>query len=110
MTNFNAPGDHPGFPSTPPMGDPVQYPEKSQTVLVFVLGLCGLVICQLLGPVAWYLGNQELAGIDAGRRPADQRGLAQAGRIMGIVGSVLIALLVIVGLLFVGAIFVSGQG
>ncbi len=74
------------------------YPENSQAVTVLVLGLMGLVFCGVLAPVAWIMGNTEVAAIDAGRRSPDNRGLAVAGRILGNIGTVLIAL--IVGFLF----------
>ena len=65
------------------------YPEDSQATTVLVLGILSLVLCQVLGPFAWVMGNNELAGIDAGRRPPQNRGTAQAGRILGIISTVL---------------------
>ena len=41
------------FRPTPP-GAP--YPEQSQAATVLVLGILSIVLCQLLGPVAWKLG------------------------------------------------------
>lgn len=66
------------------------YPEDSQATTVLILGILGLVLCQILGPFAWVMGNKELAGIDAGRRPPENRGTAQAGRILGIIATVLL--------------------
>ena len=57
------------------------------------------MICQVLGPFAWVMGNRELEAIDSGRRPPENRGTANAGRILGIVGTALLAIAVI-GLLF----------
>ena len=65
------------------------YPGDSQATTVLVLGILSLVLCQVLGPFAWVMGNNELAGIDAGRRPPQNRGTAQAGRILGIISTVL---------------------
>ena len=70
--------------------------EASQAVTVLVLGILSLVVCGILGPIAWKLGNDELAAISAGRRPRENVGMAQAGRICGIVGTCLLGL----GLLF----------
>ena len=56
------------------------YQEDSQATTILVLGILSLVVCQILGPIAWVMGNNELAGIDAGRRPPQNRGTAQAGR------------------------------
>lgn len=64
------------------------YPEKSQATTVLVLGIVGLLICSVLGPFAWSMGNTELAAIDAGRRPPENRGTANAGRILGIITTV----------------------
>ena len=72
------------------------YQEDSQATTVLVLGILSLVVCQILGPIAWVMGNNELAGIDAGRRPPQNRGTAQAGRILGIISTVLM----IIGVVF----------
>ena len=71
--------------------------EASQAVTVLVLGILSVVVCGILGPIAWKLGNDELAAIGAGRRPSENLGMAQAGRICGIVGTCLLGL----GILFV---------
>lgn len=72
------------------------YPEQSQATTALVLGILGIVICGILAPFAWNIGNKELAAIDSGRRPPENRGTANAGRILGIVGTVLLA----IGLVF----------
>lgn len=72
--------------------DSTGYSEASQAVTVLVLGILGLVVCQILGPFAWYLGNKEVDAIDAGRRPPENRGMAVAGRVLGIIGTVLLGL------------------
>jgi len=68
------------------------YQEDSQATTVLVLGILSLVLCQILGPFAWVMGNKELAGIDAGRRAPENRGTAQAGKILGIISTVLLSL------------------
>lgn len=94
--------------STPPQfpSQSGSYPEASQATTVLVLGILGLVICQVLGPFAWVMGNRELEAIDAGRRAPENRGTANAGRILGIVSTVLLGIGLIIGILvLVGAIF-----
>jgi len=86
----------PQFPS-----ESGSYPEQSQATTVLVLGILGIVICGILAPFAWNMGNKELAAIDAGRRPPENRGTANAGRILGIVGSVLLGIAVIFLILLV---------
>lgn len=76
------------------------YPEASQATTVLVLGILGIVICSILAPIAWSMGNKELAAIDSGRRPPDNRGTANAGRILGIIGTVLLGLGIIFLILF----------
>jgi hypothetical protein len=68
------------------------YPENSQATTVLVLGILGLVCCGPLGIVAWVMGQNEVQAIDAGRRDPTNRGTANAGRILGIVGTVLFAI------------------
>jgi ABC-type Fe3+ transport system permease subunit len=75
---------------TVPMQSP--YPEQSQATTILVLGILSIVCCGLLGIAAWVMGNNELKAIDEGRRPPENRGTANAGRICGIVGVALTAL------------------
>lgn len=75
------------------------YPEPSQATTALVLGILGVVVCQILGPFAWSMGNKELAAIDAGRRPPENRGTATAARVLGIVGTVFLAIAVIGGII-----------
>lgn len=96
----------PQFPS-----DSGQYPEASQATTVLVLGILGIVICGILAPFAWVMGNRELEAIDSGKRPPENRGTANAGRILGIIGTVLLGLGVIVLLfLLAGVIFSVSVG
>lgn len=68
-----------------------QYPESSNSVAALVVGIVGLVACcGLINPIAWYLGSEELKAIDAGRRDPAGRSNANAGRILGIIGSVIV--------------------
>ena len=87
------------------------YQEDSQATTILVLGILGVVFCQVLGPFAWVMGNKELAGIDAGRRAPENRGTAQAGRILGIISTVLLILgigfLVILG--FIAIVAATGS-
>jgi len=80
----------PQNPIPPPAQGP--YPEQGQAATVLVLGILSIVVCQLLGPFAWKLGNDELRGIAEARRPPEGQGMAQAGRITGIIGTCLLAL------------------
>jgi len=61
--------------------------------LVLVLGILGIVFgCAPVAVVAWVMGRSDLAKIDAGVMDPAGRGTTQAGRILGIVGTVLFVL------------------
>lgn len=81
------------------------YPEASQATTILVLGIIGLVLCQLLGPIAWVMGNNELQAIDAGRRAPENRGTANAGRILGIIGTVLLGLIILLIVFLIVGVF-----
>ena len=83
------------------------YPEGSQAVTALVVGILGLVLCQVLGPVAWYLGNQEISAIDGGRRPPENRGMAVAARVLGIIGTVFLAIAVVVGIVVLAVVIIA---
>ncbi len=93
--------DVPQSPTPPPSQGP--YPEQGQAVTALVLGILSILICQLLGPVAWKLGSDELRGIAEGRRPPEGLSMAQAGRITGIIGTCLLGLAVAFLLFFLVA-------
>ena len=71
------------------------YPEDSQATTALVLGILGIFF-GLLAPFAWYIGNEEVKAIDAGRRPPENRSNAQTGKILGMVMTIVQA--VIIGL------------
>ncbi|HID07981.1 MAG TPA: hypothetical protein EYP10_12640 [Armatimonadetes bacterium] len=70
----------------------VEEKASSQATTALVLGIIGLVCCQLLAPVAWYIGAQELKAIEAGTSPRAGEGVAKAGWILGIIGTVLLCI------------------
>jgi hypothetical protein len=76
---------------------------RSNSGTILALGICSLVICGLLGPIAWSMGKTELARIDRGELPPDTRGQAQAGMICGIIATILLIVsVVIIAFLFIG--------
>ena len=63
--------------------------------LILVLGILSIVftiIGVILGPIAWVMGNNDMKEIRAGRMDREGEGTTNAGRICGIVGTVLGAL------------------
>ena len=103
-TGYGAP---PGYGYGPP-GYPGGYAGSvthPSGVTILVLGILSLVFCQLLGPVAWIMGSQALREINRDPYRYSNRGIVQAGRILGIVSSCMIILFL---LLFV-VIFIVGS-
>lgn len=90
-----------------------QEPASSRAVWSLVLGILGLVLCGVLAPFAWWLGSAELKDIKAGLAPQSGQGLAIAGVVLGIIGTVLLALSccgVAFYLLFWIGLFAAGIG
>lgn len=76
-------------------------PPRGSTILV--LGILSLVLCSVLGPVAWAMGNEEMRRIDAGQVDPMSRGSVTAGRICGIIATALM----IVGVVLFLAVFAT---
>jgi hypothetical protein len=60
--------------------------------LILCLGVIGLVVLPVLCPIAWIMGNSDMAEIRAGRMDPEGEGLTQGGRICGIIGTVIYGL------------------
>lgn len=69
-------------------------------VLILVLGILGLVLCFILGIIAWVMGNNDLQEMAAGRMDPTGEGLTKAGKICGMIATILFILGAIVFLLF----------
>lgn len=91
------------------MQPPGTYPEPSRAIAILVMGILSVVICGLLGPVAWSMGNTELAAIDADRRPPQNRGAASAGRILGMIATFLLVIGTIVAVMVFAGLIGNGQ-
>jgi len=74
--------------------------------LILVLGILGIVLCGPLAIAAWVMGAGDLKQIDAGTMDPAGRGTTQAGKICGIIGTILL----IVTIVAVGIVFVLGMG
>lgn len=86
-----------------------QFPESSQATTILVLGVLSLVCLPILGPVAWVLGNLELRAIHEGRRDPANRGMANAGKILGIIGTVLILIAAVVAVLVLLSVLIASD-
>ena len=72
--------------------------------LILVLGILSLVVCAFLGIPAWIMGNNDLAAMNAGQMDPAGRSTTNAGRICGMIGTILLILSVLL------VIAVSGFG
>jgi uncharacterized membrane protein len=72
--------------------------------LILVLGILGLVVCAPLAIAAWVMGSGDLKQMDAGAMDPGGRGNTQAGKICGIIGTILM----IIGIIIVGILFTIG--
>lgn len=87
-----------GYAGTPGYGYAPIAPKHPQATTALVLGIIGLVgtfICLLpilLAPIAWVIGGKAVKEIDSSPQSYSGRDQAQAGRIMGIIGTVLLIL------------------
>lgn len=91
-------GPPPGQIQFQPAGPTVEHP---QATLAFVLGLLSVIGLTILGPFGWYYGNKVVNEIDRDPRAYNNRGLAMAGKVLGIIGTVMLAFIVV---LVIGAI------
>ncbi len=82
--------------SAPPPPSYQPAPNHPQAMTVLIIGILGLVLCQILGPFAWTMGNRVVAEIDASGGAYAGRDQANIGRILGIVATALLALSILV--------------
>jgi hypothetical protein len=68
--------------------------------LILVLGILSIVLCGPLGIAAWIMGNGDLKEIDAGAMDPSGRSNTNAGRICGIIGTILMVLQVLAAIAF----------
>lgn len=81
------PYEPPYQPYYPPYRPP---PDHPQATTALVLGILGVVVCQVLGPFAFVIGRKAVREIDASGGMLGGRGNAQAGYVLGIVGIVML--------------------
>ena len=83
---------------------PANHPSATTALVLSLVGLVGFFVCGItlvLSPFAWRMGARAVSEIDANPGMYAGRDQANAGRIMGLIGTVLLGLAV---LAFVAAI------
>ena len=96
---YQAPPPAPGYvEGSGPMGAR----EHPKGTLILILGILSIVCLSILGPFAWVMGNKALAEIDSNPAAYSNRGTVNAGRICGIIGTVLLVIGIITAILVLG--------
>jgi hypothetical protein len=87
-------GQQPGYP-------PAYAADHPKATTALILGILGIVVCGFIAPFAWRIGKRTVDEIDASQGHLGGRGSAQAGYVLGLIGTALLGLglLVLVGIL-----------
>ncbi len=96
----------PGYPPPPPGYPPYGMMEPARGGLILALGILGFILCPLFGLAAWLMGNTDLDKMNQGRMDPNGRSLTEAGKVCGVVSTLLMGL----GLLVVLVFFVFAAG
>jgi hypothetical protein len=95
----------PPRPGTPP---PSPYPpaagDRTNAGIALAVSILGLILCGVLAPVGMVMGRNELQRIDTGQGDPGARGMAQAAWIIGLIGTIILALGVLFLLLVIGVL------
>lgn len=71
------------------MGPVVSYLKPHRGGAVLALGIIGIVACFICGIIAWVMGSNDLRQMRAGVMDRSGESVTQAGRICGIIGTIL---------------------
>lgn len=74
--------------------------DPNRPVMIFVFGLISIIACQIFGPIAFLLGQKYRQ--ECRERGIEPDGLATAGWVMGIVGSIFLLLGLVFFLIYFG--------
>jgi hypothetical protein len=90
-------GGHPGYPPPGyyPYGPPPKHPNATTAMVLGIVAVAGGVICYLpllIAPFAWFTGSKAVRDIDESGGAQGGRGEAIAGKVLGIIGTALLAL------------------
>lgn len=97
------------YPPHPGGYQPPAPQEHPRATMSLVLGILGVVVCGVLAPFAWRIGKQALNDIDASGGQITGRGMAQAGYILGIIGTAILGIALVV-FVVATAIGLAGAG
>jgi hypothetical protein len=83
----------------PDYPDRVPYIRRHRGGLILVLGLIGIFVVFIPGVIAWVMGNNDLRAMDAREMDANGRGLTQAGRVLGMISTLMAIFVIATGIL-----------
>jgi predicted Zn finger-like uncharacterized protein len=85
--------------------------QPHRGVMILVLGILSIVCCGFLGIAAWMMGNTDIRAMDEGTMDPQGRQMTQIGKILGIVGIVLMVVLIFCNIIgFVLQLATGGGG
>ncbi len=104
---YGGPGGYPNQGYPPPgygggWGGQIEHPQGTT---VLILGILGLVGCQILSPFAWSMGTKALEEIDRDPMRYSNRSNVNTGRILGMVGTIILGISLVFGVLYLIFIF-----
>lgn len=84
-------------------------PHRGSTILV--LGILGIVVCQICGIIAWVMANKDIPLMQSGAMDPAGLDQAKAGKICGIISVVLLGFGLVIAMIYVvfAAIFIGAS-
>ncbi len=79
---------------------PAQYLPPHRGTTILVLGILGLTVCGVLGIFAWVMGSADLREMAAGRMDPAGRSNTNAGKVCGMIATILILVGVALSIIF----------
>lgn len=76
--------------------------------LILVLGILSLVVCGPLGIFAWIMGSGDLKEMGAGIMDSSGRGNTQAGKICGMIATILMLVGLCIGFVVLALMILGG--
>jgi uncharacterized membrane protein YjgN (DUF898 family) len=70
--------------------------DHPRATVALILGILGVVTCNVVAPFALVIGRRAMKEIDESGGTLGGRGMAQAGFILGIIGTAILALAILV--------------
>jgi hypothetical protein len=108
-------GQQPAYPP-PGYAYPAVVPTDGHATAAMIVGIVSLVLASCYGvgllgaPVALFMGKASMNRIDTSGGQLGGRGMAQAGFILGIIGTVLLGLAIVLVIVLVVVLASSGSG